>query len=440
MEDYNQKNTEREPNTFTIYQLKDGEALHYHRFEPLERLEKSGLFVEPDNYSQVYTAPLPEGGSAQDKLNQIYEQFNLRHPADFKGHSLSVCDIVVFHENGRDTAHYIDRFGFQEVPQFIAQEPGRFRYYITQEALNIGTYPYMGPTDVTRFTARPHKYERGTVEAFGYVEYSSPLPPEQSRSYALIPAAANEDYLKNAEVSMETNTNMIDGILNNLPEEKKEPEDLREPEVFPVEPANRFKRHIEPGEMTPEQLIIKGGIVLTPCASNPEYYESTNRNVAGRYIEAQIYEVVRRNKRGKPAAFRVAEGAAVENPLEPAGKMIGIAQSGGIVCGLAEKYEMEGFVLVDKTVLLEKERDAHGNYYAGISLDGMMLKLPKMYAAVTDEKGNVLAFREMREKDFSREEPPKKAEKKPSIQKQLGKKVSQKTELKPPAKKKSHER
>ena len=61
MGDYNQKNTERERNTFTIYQLKDGEALHYHRFEPLERLEKSGLSVEPDNYSQVYTAPLPEG-------------------------------------------------------------------------------------------------------------------------------------------------------------------------------------------------------------------------------------------------------------------------------------------------------------------------------------------------------------------------------------------
>ena len=198
MGDYNQKNTEREPNTVTIYQLKDGEALHYHRFEPLERLEKSGLSVEPDNYSQVYTAPLPEGGSAQDKLNQIYEQFNLRHPADFKGHSLSVSDIVVFHENGRDTAHYVDRFGFQEVPQFITQEPGRFRYYITQEALNIGTYPYMGPTDVTRFTAKPHKYEQGTVEAFGYVEYPGPLSPEQSRSYALIPAAANEDYLKNA--------------------------------------------------------------------------------------------------------------------------------------------------------------------------------------------------------------------------------------------------
>lgn len=430
----------QEADTFTIYQLKDGEALHYHRFEPLERLEKSGLSVEPDNYSQVYTAPLPEGGSAQDKLNRIYEEFNLRHPAYFRGHSLSVSDIVVFHENGRDTAHYVDRFGFEEVPQFIAQEPGRFRYYITQEALNIGTYPYMGPTDVTRFTARPHKYEQGTVEAFGYVEYPSPLPPEQSRSYALIPAAANEDYLKNAEVSMEINTNMIDGILNNLPEEKKEPEDLREPEIFPVELASRFKRHIKPEEITPEQLIIKGGIVLTPCASNPEYYESTNRNVAGRYIDAQIYEVARRNKRGKPAAFRVAEGAAVENPLEPTGKMIGIAQSGGIVCGLAEKYEMEGFVLADKTVLLEKERDAHGNYYAGISLDGMMLKLPKMYAAVTDEKGNVLAFREMHKKDFSREEPPKKAEKKPSIREQLGKKAGRKPERKPPAKKKDHER
>ena len=275
MAGFNQEGPGREPGTFTIYQLKEGERLHYHRFEPLERLEKSGRVVEPDNYQEVYTAPLPEGGSAQDKLNRIYERFNLDRPADFKGHSLSVSDVVVFHEDGRDTAHYVDRFGFAEVPQFIAQEPGRFRYYITQEALHIGTYPYMGETDITRFTAKPHKYEQGTVEAFGYVEYDSPLTPEESLSYALIPAAANEGYLKNAEMSMEINANMIDGIINNLPEQKPEPE------VFPVEPASRFKRHMGPEEISGEQLIIKGGIVLTPCASNPEYYESGNRNCSG---------------------------------------------------------------------------------------------------------------------------------------------------------------
>ena len=55
MADENQIKKERESGTFTIYQLKEGEALHYHRFEPLERLEKSGLSVEPDHYQEVYT-------------------------------------------------------------------------------------------------------------------------------------------------------------------------------------------------------------------------------------------------------------------------------------------------------------------------------------------------------------------------------------------------
>lgn len=298
----------------------------------------------------------------------------------------------------------------------------------------MGTYPYMGETDVTRFTAKAHKYEQGTVEAFGYVEYPEPLSPEQSLSYALIPATANGNDLKTAEMSMEINANMIDGILNNLPKQKPEPE------VLAVEPVSRFQRYIKPEEIAREQFLIKGGIVLTPCASNPEYYESTNRNVAGRYVDAHIYEIARWNKRGRPAAFRVAEGAAVENPFEPAGKEIGIVQSGMISCGLVEKYDMEGFVLADRTVLLEKERDAHGNYYAGISLDGMMLKLTKMYAAVTNEKGEILAFREMREKEFSREQPKRNPGKKPSIREQLGKKADRKPVLNPPVKKKSHER
>lgn len=103
----------------------------------------------------------------------------------------------------------------------------------------------------------------------------------------------------------------------------------------------------------------------------------------------------------------------MENPFEPVGKEIALTQSGGIPCGLVYKHEMEGFILADKTVLLQKERDAHGNYYGGISLDGMMFKIPKMYAPVTDETGRITAFRQMREKDFSREQPQKKTEKSP---------------------------
>lgn len=82
----------------------------------------------------------------------------------------------------------------------------------------------------------------------------------------------------------------------------------------------------------------------------------------------------------------------------------------------------------------------HGNYYGGISLDGMMFKIPKMYAPVTDETGRITAFRQMREKDFSRGQPQKKPEKKPSIREQLAKKPEQHTAAKPPAKRKDLER
>lgn len=261
-----------------------------------------------------------------------------------------------------------------------------------------------------------------------------------------------ENPIKYAEMSMEQNYNMIDGIINNISVQeetakKEEPvtanEVLKQKSETPllrVVPVNRFERYIEPGEITQDQYIVKGGILLTPCASNPDFYESSNRRVNGSYIDAHIYEVAERSKRGKPTAFRVVEDAPVENPFEPVGKEIALTQSGGIPCGLVYKHEMEGFILADKTVLLQKERDAHGNYYGGISLDGMMFKIPKMYAHVTDETGRITAFRQMREKDFSRGQPQKKPEKKPSIREQLAKKPEQHTAAKPPAKRKDLER
>lgn len=100
---------------------------------------------------------------------------------------------------------------------------------------------------------------------------------------------------------------------------------------------------------------------------------------------------------------------------------------------------MEGFELQDHTILLQKERDAHGNYYSGLSFDGMMVKTPQMYAAVTDEHGKVTAFRRMREKDFSRQKPQE-AEKKPSIREQLAKIQPVKSPVKSSAKHKETER
>ena len=55
-------------------------------------------------------------------LGDIWERFNIDHPADFKGHSLSVSDIVVLHQNDEDTAHYVDSIGFQQVPEFLQEQ------------------------------------------------------------------------------------------------------------------------------------------------------------------------------------------------------------------------------------------------------------------------------------------------------------------------------
>ena len=108
----------QENDTFSIYQLKDGEETRDFRFEPYDRLQAAGLTVGRGNYELIYTAPLTAGTS----LDDIFTRFNIDHPKDYKGHSLSVSDVVVLHQNGQDAAHYVDRAGYKEVPEFLQEK------------------------------------------------------------------------------------------------------------------------------------------------------------------------------------------------------------------------------------------------------------------------------------------------------------------------------
>jgi len=108
---------------FAIYQLKKDEELRDYRFEGLERLQKAGLSIEHDNYEMVYTAPMTDfNGSQSQTLNRLYEQFNINHPADFRGHSLSVSDMVALKTNGKLSFHYVDSYGFAEQANFLPQK------------------------------------------------------------------------------------------------------------------------------------------------------------------------------------------------------------------------------------------------------------------------------------------------------------------------------
>ena len=104
--------------TFSIYQLGDGDETRDYRFEPYDRLQAAGLAVDRANYELVYTAPLAPGTS----LDDIFTRFNIDHPKDFKGHSLSVSDVVVLHQGGQDTAHYVDRGDFKQIPEFLQEK------------------------------------------------------------------------------------------------------------------------------------------------------------------------------------------------------------------------------------------------------------------------------------------------------------------------------
>ena len=169
-----------ETDTYAILQLRFSEETASIRFESLERLRQQGNEPQIDHYEVVYTAPLVSYTDRDVLLEQTYEKFNRDHPSDFRGHSLSVSDIVALRENGAVTCHYVDRFGFQELPGFL--EP--------------------------------------------------------------------ENYLKNAEMALEDDYGMIDGIINNgkadrvKEGEEKRPSVLQQlketvPEAGPVKSARR---------------------------------------------------------------------------------------------------------------------------------------------------------------------------------------------------------
>ncbi len=102
---------------YAIYQIRDdGEGRKY-LFMGIDYLKKQGFSVEYDDYRMVYSDVLGEN----ETLDSLYEKFNIGRPLDFTGHSLSVSDVVVLKKSGEITAHYVDSYGYTELPEFFSQ-------------------------------------------------------------------------------------------------------------------------------------------------------------------------------------------------------------------------------------------------------------------------------------------------------------------------------
>ena len=204
------KTAEQDKDTYSIYQLKHGDETRDLRFEPYDRLQVTGNVVDKANYELIYSAELTPGTSLED----IYTRFNIDHPKDFKGHSLSVSDVVVLHQDGQDTAHYVDSFGYKSVPDFLQEQK-----QLTPDELETGE-----TIKTPRGTFYVTDMSREQMEAAGYGFHHQSddgkylVMGNGTRAFAIAAEQAQrENPLKAAEQATEQNENMIDGIINNTP-------------------------------------------------------------------------------------------------------------------------------------------------------------------------------------------------------------------------------
>ena len=204
------KSAEQDKDTYSFYQLKHGDETRDLRFEPYDRLQVTGNVVDKANYELIYSAELTPGTSLED----IYTRFNIDHPKDFKGHSLSVSDVVVLHQDGQDTAHYVDSFGYKSVPEFLQEQK-----QLTPDELETGE-----TIKTPRGTFYVTDMSREQMEAAGYGFHHQSddgkylVMGNGTRAFAIAAEQAQrENPLKAAEQTTEQNENMIDGIINNTP-------------------------------------------------------------------------------------------------------------------------------------------------------------------------------------------------------------------------------
>ena len=197
-----------QPN-FSIYQVPPGPEGRDFRYRSYEDLQADGLLVDRKNYQLVYTAPLDKDTT----LDEIYRRFNMEHPADYKGRSLSMGDIVVFRQDGEQTAYYVDEGAdYRQVPEFFSQPEKQ----LTPDECMTGEQIQ---TPRGRFYLTDRSREQMEAAGYGFHHQSEDgkylIMANGTRAFAI--PAQQDSHIKTAEMSTEQNYNMIDGMMNNAP-------------------------------------------------------------------------------------------------------------------------------------------------------------------------------------------------------------------------------
>lgn len=260
-----------------IYQLKP-DAPHGLRFERFDSLKEP-----PDqrHYECTYALSANPDIPRDQLLEQQYQTFNIDRPKDFTGQSLSVSDIVALKRNGLISYHYCDWAGYKELDYFKPQEsyppaveqilvaPEPDPYCNRSEMLDFGytdqsMYPistdfalelmerdvpvymlYADNTEAMAFDSEDLAMHQGFIgvakEDWNEVKDNPDIVAIklhfavdylQDRNEDRIRQLPQNNPLRNAEMSLEDDYGMIDGIINNGKAPGKEESKEKKPSVI----------------------------------------------------------------------------------------------------------------------------------------------------------------------------------------------------------------
>ena len=230
--------------TFGIYQIKDDSPGENYAFMNMSFIESHGMQIKKEDYKLVYVGEL----SGNMSLDDIFERFNIDRPEDFRGHSLSVSDIVVLNDGEKVTAHFVDSISFEQLDSFLNLEEQVFselayevgeRYFAIQRTEEGYDYSFYDE-DFRLMDGGVYENDEISIEEAAeelledegwtgerirgdYDQLMEKVEEMDEVVMAEIQKSQGEyKPLAKVEELEEANYNMIDNVLNNMPP-KKEP-------------------------------------------------------------------------------------------------------------------------------------------------------------------------------------------------------------------------
>ena len=140
--------------TVDILNVKKGDEYKDLLFKPYADKNKVSALSYESVYTTETTLDMSWREEAEDYLENLFISLNIdKKPIGFKGHSLSVSDIVVFSNDEFTSAYYCDTVGWKKLPDsFIQSYKEMPRYNLAEKLVSLAKdfdfYDYMDNMEI----------------------------------------------------------------------------------------------------------------------------------------------------------------------------------------------------------------------------------------------------------------------------------------------------